>query len=194
MTLNLSFTFWFFFFLSLQLQLTNIKIISRHVNTRSDLGTVKNWYIWKEISIQNAFTLCKMTLEKKNKAFKLLFNQAKEAYEKSSHWKVSRHRIRSKLNKTENFSVYKHSMKFWLRFEWILAVFWMNFGCIFAVFWLYFDWTILGVLKNHLKKIKIAIKPSEAWVWKIFLRGDDWKLAVIAILEVKLLENWCKFS
>ena len=40
------------------------------------------------------------------------------------------------LNKTENFSVYKHSKK---NFDWILAEFWLIFGWILAVFWLNFD-------------------------------------------------------
>ena len=42
-------------------------------------------------------------------------------------------------NKTENFSVYKHSKK---NFDWILTAFWLYFDCILTAFWLYFDWIL----------------------------------------------------
>ena len=51
-------------------------------------------------------------------------------------------------NKTENFSVNRHS-KNWLNFGCILAAFariliafWLNFGWILAEFWLHFDWIL----------------------------------------------------
>ena len=54
-------------------------------------------------------------------------------------------------NKTENFSVYKHSKK-WLIFNFILTEFWLYFGCILTVYWMYFSciltvfWPYIGCI------------------------------------------------
>ena len=87
-------------------------------------------------------------------------------------------------NKTENFSVYKHSKKnfdrilteFWLNFGlilaefrlnfgWILAEFWLNFGWILAEFWLNFDWILAEFWLNF------------DWILTEFWLNFDWILA-----------------
>ena len=98
-----------------------------------------------------------------------------------------------KINKTENFSVYKHSKnwlkilvafwshfgcilnEFWLHFGFILTAFWMNFDCILTEFWLHFD-CILNAFWLHFDCILTAVWLNFNCVLAAFWQYFEWIL------------------
>ena len=86
------------------------------------------------------------------------------------------------INKTENFSVYKHT-KNWLNFGCILTEFWLHYDCILTEFWLRFDW-ILAAFWLHFGWTLTEFRLNFDWILTEFWLSFDWIL----------IEFWLNFD